>query len=125
MSNLEKAINKLKLGKITGKVWATIKDEKLQGTILYLMQPMDENLNPVGKEVVAVDTVGSREDDIVYWVGAAEATFVFDDCSSVIEEKLHRDVFEQWIDEMVNTQVWTGVQPDPSAIMPPCNGSGC
>ncbi|MCB9260515.1 MAG: EutN/CcmL family microcompartment protein [Ignavibacteriales bacterium] len=79
MSNLEKAINKLKLGKITGKVWATIKDEKLQGTILYLMQPMDENLNPVGKEVVAVDTVGSREDDIVYWVGAAEATFVFDD----------------------------------------------
>lgn len=23
---------------------------------------------------------------------------------------------EQWIDEMVNTQVWTGVQPDPSAI---------
>jgi microcompartment protein CcmK/EutM len=69
----------LKIAKVTGKVWATIKDEKLKGIILYLIQPMDENLTPIGKEVVAVDTVGSLENDIVYWVGGGEATLVFND----------------------------------------------
>lgn len=69
----------MKIAKVTGKVWATIKDEKLKGIILYLIQPMDENLAPIGKEVVAVDTVGSLENDIVYWVGGGEATLVFSD----------------------------------------------
>jgi ethanolamine utilization protein EutN len=33
----------------------------------------------VGGELVAVDTVGSREGDLVFWVGGAEATFAFPD----------------------------------------------
>jgi ethanolamine utilization protein EutN len=65
----------MKLGRITGKVWATAKDPKLIGLTLYVMQPVDEYDAPLGPEIIAVDTVGSREGDLVYWVGGAEATF--------------------------------------------------
>jgi ethanolamine utilization protein EutN len=67
----------MKLGKIQGKVWATIKDQKLNGCTFYIMQPIDENENPLGSPVVAIDTLGSREGDLVYWVGGAEATFAY------------------------------------------------
>ena len=67
----------MKLAKITGKVWATIKDAKLEGIKLYIIQPVDENMIPFGKEIVALDTVGSLENDLVYWVGGAEATLVY------------------------------------------------
>jgi ethanolamine utilization protein EutN len=65
----------MKLGRVTGKVWATAKDRKLEGLKLYIMQPIDEYEKPMGAELVAVDTVGSREGDVVFWVGGAEATF--------------------------------------------------
>ena len=67
----------MKLGRITGKVWATVKDAKLNGVTLYVLQPVDELDNPLGPELVAVDTIGSREGDLVFWVGGAEATFAF------------------------------------------------
>jgi ethanolamine utilization protein EutN len=69
----------MKLGRITGKVWATAKDPKLNSLTLYVMQPVDENDKPLGTELIAVDTVGSREGDLVYWVGGAEATFPYPD----------------------------------------------
>jgi ethanolamine utilization protein EutN len=69
----------MKLGRVTGKVWATAKDPKLNGLTLYVMQPVDENDKSLGPELVVVDTVGSREGDLVYWVGGAEATFPFPD----------------------------------------------
>lgn len=69
----------MKLGRITGKVWATAKDPKLNSLTLFVMQPVDEHDKPLGPELIAVDTVGSREGDLVYWVGGAEATFPFRD----------------------------------------------
>ncbi|MFH1194838.1 MAG: EutN/CcmL family microcompartment protein [bacterium] len=65
----------MKLGRVCGKVWATIKDEKLNNCTLYIMQPVDEDEKPLGMGLIAVDTVSSREGDLVYWVGGAEATF--------------------------------------------------
>jgi ethanolamine utilization protein EutN len=64
----------VKLGIVTGKVWATVKDPQLEGVKLFIIQPIDEHKNPVGKEIVAVDTYGAREDDVVFWVGGREAT---------------------------------------------------
>jgi ethanolamine utilization protein EutN len=69
----------MKLGRVIGKLWATAKDKKLDGLKLYVIQPVDELDRPLGTELVAVDTVGSREGDLVYWVGGAEATFAFQD----------------------------------------------
>jgi len=69
----------MRLGKVQGKVWATVKDDKLKNCTFYILQPVDENENPSGFPLVAVDTVSSREGDLVYWVGGAEATFPFPD----------------------------------------------
>jgi len=69
----------MRLGRIEGKVWATIKDDKLRGIRLFILQPIDEELQATGSPVIAVDTLGAREGDIVYWVMSAEASFVVDD----------------------------------------------
>lgn len=63
-------------GRIEGKVWATIKDERLKGIQLCLMQPVDELLRDSGQVVVAVDSIGVSEGDVVFWVDSTEAGFV-------------------------------------------------
>lgn len=65
------------LGRIEGKVWATIKDDRLKAIHLCLMQPVDERLEESGPVVVAVDTVGVSEGDLVFWVDSTEAGFVY------------------------------------------------
>jgi len=67
----------MKLGKILGSVWATVKDEKLDSCTFFIMQSVDEYEQPLGMPLIVVDTIGSREGDLVYWVGGAEATFAF------------------------------------------------
>jgi ethanolamine utilization protein EutN len=69
----------MKLGRVEGKVWASVKDRKLSGVPLYILQPVDEFDEALGLPIVAVDTVNSRLGDMVYWVGGAEATFAYDD----------------------------------------------
>ena len=69
----------MRLGKVIGKVWASVKDPKLKGTTLYIMQPLTESRRPLGMPVIAVDTVGSREGDLIYWVGGGDATAPFAD----------------------------------------------
>jgi microcompartment protein CcmK/EutM len=64
------------LGRIEGKVWATIKDDRLKAVHLCLMQPIDERLEESGPVVVAVDTIGVSEGDLVFWVDSTEAGFV-------------------------------------------------
>jgi len=67
----------MKLGKVIGKVWATQKDPQLEGVKLYVLQPVDEHLQAMGKAIIAADAIGSGEDEIVFWVGAREATYAF------------------------------------------------
>jgi ethanolamine utilization protein EutN len=68
----------MRLGRVDGKVWATIKEGKLQGFKLYVLQPIDERLQDQGSPVIAVDTIGTREGDIVYWVTSSEASFLIE-----------------------------------------------
>jgi ethanolamine utilization protein EutN len=67
------------LGRIDGKVWATIKEKKLEGIQLHIMQPVDEYEQNVGDPMVVVDTLGATEGDLVYWVNSTEASFVMED----------------------------------------------
>ena len=69
----------MRLGRVLGKVWATVKDEQLKGVKLALMQPVDEKDVPLGQVLVAADTIGVREGDLVFWVSGAEATRPFSD----------------------------------------------
>ncbi len=67
------------LGRIDGNVWATIKDEKLSGIRLFIVQPIDENEASQGAPLIAVDTVGVQEGDLVFWVNSTEAGFIRND----------------------------------------------
>ncbi|APF19100.1 EutN/CcmL family microcompartment protein [Caldithrix abyssi] len=69
----------MRLGRVIGKIWASVKDPKLEGTTLYIMQTVNEANEPLGMPVIAVDTVGAREGDLIYWVGGGDATVPFED----------------------------------------------
>ena len=53
------------LGRVIGTVWATRKDEKLEGMRLLIVQEVDLKLEPQGGFVVAVDSVQSGVGEIV------------------------------------------------------------
>jgi ethanolamine utilization protein EutN len=65
----------MKLARVEGRVWATVKDPKLDSIKLSIIQPVNEDGSPLGHTLIAADMIGSRDGDLVYWVSGAEATF--------------------------------------------------
>lgn len=61
-------------GLITGCVVATQKVDQLKGIALKVMIPCNEQKEPIGDPVVAIDAVGARPGDMVLWVGKREAS---------------------------------------------------
>jgi ethanolamine utilization protein EutN len=54
------------LAKVTGKVISTRKDDRLQGHTLLIVQPISTaDLSPDGKPLVAIDSVGAGEGEVV------------------------------------------------------------
>lgn len=53
------------LGKVIGTVWSTRKDEKLVGAKFLIVKKLDLNLNEKKDFVVAVDSVGAGEGEVV------------------------------------------------------------
>jgi ethanolamine utilization protein EutN len=59
--------------RVTGTVVCTTKDEKLVGTKLLLVQPVDTANAPKGNPIVAVDTVGAGNGELVLLVQGSSA----------------------------------------------------
>lgn len=53
------------LGKVIGTVWSTKKDENLTGSKLLIVRQIDLELNEKNNFVVAVDSVGAGEGEVV------------------------------------------------------------
>lgn len=53
------------LGRVIGTVWATRKDEKLEGLRLLIVRAVDLNLKPLSNFVVAVDSVSAGMGELV------------------------------------------------------------
>jgi len=53
------------IGKITGTIVSTRKDEKLEGFKFYVVEELDLNMNYTGKNVIAVDIVGAGIHEVV------------------------------------------------------------
>lgn len=53
------------IGKVVGTVVSTVKDGKVCDLRFQIVQELDEHARPRNKFVVAVDTVGAGQDDIV------------------------------------------------------------
>jgi ethanolamine utilization protein EutN len=60
------------LGKVVGRIVATMKDQRLEGKTLLLVHRL-----PAGPTIVAVDAVGAGAGETVYVCRGREAAFAF------------------------------------------------
>jgi microcompartment protein CcmK/EutM len=63
----------MQLGKITGTVVSTQKDEKLEGLKFHIVQFVDTNIKPTGNFVIAVDSVGAGVGEVVLTAAGSSA----------------------------------------------------
>jgi ethanolamine utilization protein EutN len=89
----------MRLGRVLGRVVATVRAKDLDGEKLLIVQPLDAEHQPAGATVVACDVAQSGLGDLVLWVGGREAalalprTFVPVDATVVGHvEQAHADV---------------------------------
>jgi len=67
----------MQLARVIGDVVATRKDPGYEGIALLLIQPMTSAGVPVGRAVVAADSVGAGVGEVVFFVRGKEAGFPF------------------------------------------------
>ncbi len=66
------------LGRVTGSVWATVKDPNLASHKLMIVQPLaPATLEPIGKQVICTDAVGVGAGELVYYCRGKESSFPF------------------------------------------------
>jgi len=65
------------LGRVIGCVWSTVKDSRLEGQRLLLVEPLTPELKPTGKRLVCADSTGAGAGELVYWTRAREASYAF------------------------------------------------
>ncbi len=65
------------LGRVIGRVWATVKDESLEGRTLLLVQPIGADGADRGQPTTALDTCDAGPGDRVLMVTSAEAALPF------------------------------------------------
>ena len=63
----------MRLGRVVGRVVATMRAKDLDGEKLLIVQPLDAKLAHSGRTIVACDVVQSGIGDLVLWVGGREA----------------------------------------------------
>ena len=61
------------LGKISGTVVATRKDENLTGLRFLLVEELDTSMKPSGRMVVAADSVGAGVGEVVLYASGSSA----------------------------------------------------
>ena len=67
----------MQLGRVVGRVVATIKNAGLEGQRLLVVQPITPEREDVGKPLVATDCVGAGSGEIVYYCRGKECSFPF------------------------------------------------
>ena len=64
----------MKLGRVRGRVVATVKDPGMAGMRMLIVQPLDDDETDSGSCVVAADATGQAgEGDRIYYVSSREA----------------------------------------------------
>ena len=65
------------LGRIIGRLWASVKNPGLESQRLLLVQPVIADLSASGQVLVCADTTGAGAGELIYWVRGREASFPF------------------------------------------------
>jgi microcompartment protein CcmK/EutM len=67
----------MQLGRVIGTVVCTIKDARLVGQKILVVQPIDRHGREKGRSLVALDSVGAGVGETIYWCRGKEASFPF------------------------------------------------
>jgi microcompartment protein CcmK/EutM len=65
----------MRLGKVIGTVVCTRKEPGLEGKKLLVVQPISAASKPIGKPLVAVDSIGAGAGEVVIFVRGKESSF--------------------------------------------------
>lgn len=76
----------MKIGKVIGNIWATRKEERLEGFKLLLVQPINiADGSDYGVPIVAADTIGAGVRETVIVVGGSSARGAAGDNSTPVD----------------------------------------
>jgi ethanolamine utilization protein EutN len=67
----------MQLARVIGNVVVTRKNEQLVGLTLLVVQPLTPQREPVGRPLVAADSVGAGVGEMVFFVRGKEASFPY------------------------------------------------
>jgi ethanolamine utilization protein EutN len=67
----------MQLGRVIGTVVCTMKDARLIGQKILVVQPIDKHGREKGRSLVALDSVGAGVGETIYWCRGKEASFPF------------------------------------------------
>jgi ethanolamine utilization protein EutN len=67
----------MQLGRVIGNVVLSLQNDTLNGVTLLLVQPLSSSREPVGRVIVAADSVGAGAGEEVFFVRGKEASFPF------------------------------------------------
>ncbi len=67
----------MQLARVIGNVVSTIKNESLEGRKIMVVQNLNENLEPFGQPIIALDSIGAGVGELVFWCRGKEASFPF------------------------------------------------
>ena len=67
----------MQLARVIGDIVITVKDPALAGISLLLIQPIASSGEPIGRALVAADSVGAGVGEAVFFVRGKEASFPF------------------------------------------------
>ena len=67
----------MQVARVMGEVVSTVKDSKLTGMKLLVLQPLSASGDASGKTLVALDSVGAGVGERVFFVRGREAAFPF------------------------------------------------
>lgn len=67
----------MQLARVIGTVVASVKNQSLEGRKILIVQTLDADLMPKGAPMIALDSVGAGEGELVFWCRGKEASFPF------------------------------------------------
>ena len=67
----------MQLGRVIGTVVCTMKDARLVGQKVVVVQPINKHGEEKGRSLVALDSVGAGVGETIYWCKGKEASFPF------------------------------------------------
>jgi microcompartment protein CcmK/EutM len=67
----------MQLARVIGEVVSTVKDPNLSAITLLVLQPLSPSGEPIGRTLVAADSVGAGVGENVFFVRGREAAFPF------------------------------------------------